>query len=49
MEETARPLLRTAALGVLLVVVAGTLDAQPLYVAGAAFMLVALGCLLWVE
>jgi uncharacterized protein (DUF58 family) len=48
MEETARPLLRTAALGVLLVVVAGTLNAQPLYVAGAAFVLVALGCLLWV-
>ncbi|WP_027007492.1 DUF58 domain-containing protein [Conexibacter woesei] len=48
MEETARPLLRTAALGVLLIVVAGTLDAQPLYVAGAAFVLVALGCLLWV-
>jgi uncharacterized protein (DUF58 family) len=48
MEETARPLLRTAALGVLLLVVAGTLNAQPLYVAGGAFLLVAVGCALWV-
>ena len=36
MEETARPLLRTAALGALLVVCAGLLDAEPLYVPGAA-------------
>ncbi|HEY6759857.1 MAG TPA: DUF58 domain-containing protein [Baekduia sp.] len=48
MEETARPLLRTAALGLVLVACAGLLDAEPLYVAGGAFLLVALGAACWV-
>ena len=48
MEETARPLLRTAGLGVLLVVLAGMLDAEPLYVAGAAFLVLSIGAALWV-
>src|SRR3954467_11273909 len=43
MEETARPLLRTGALGLLLIACAGLLDAEPLYVGGAAFLLLALG------
>lgn len=48
MQETARPLLRTAALGAVLVLCAGLLDAEPLYVAGAAFLVLALGAGLWV-
>ncbi|MES1193479.1 MAG: hypothetical protein ABUM26_04085, partial [Solirubrobacterales bacterium] len=48
MEETARPLLRTGALGVALLLLAGLLDAEPLYVAGAAFLVVALGAGAWV-
>jgi uncharacterized protein (DUF58 family) len=48
MEETARPLLRTALLGVVLVGCAGLLDAEPLYVAGAAFLVLALGAAAWV-
>ena len=48
MEETARPLLRTGALGLLLIVCAGLLDAEPLYVGGAAFLLLALGAAAWV-
>jgi uncharacterized protein (DUF58 family) len=48
MEETARPLLRTGALGALLIVLAGLLDAEPLYVGGAAFLLLALGAAGWV-
>jgi uncharacterized protein (DUF58 family) len=48
MEETARPLLRTGALGAVLIILAGLLDAEPLYVGGAAFMLLALGAALWV-
>jgi uncharacterized protein (DUF58 family) len=48
MEETARPLLRTAALGAVLVVCAGLLDAEPLYVAGAAFLALAVGAAVWV-
>jgi uncharacterized protein (DUF58 family) len=47
-QETARPLIRTAALGVVLVLCAGLLDAEPLYVAGAAFLVLALGALVWV-
>jgi uncharacterized protein (DUF58 family) len=47
-EETARPLLRTAGLGALLVVLAGLLDAEPLYVAGAAFLVLSAGAALWV-
>ncbi|WP_445150557.1 hypothetical protein [Baekduia sp. Peel2402] len=48
MEETARPLLRTAALGAVLLICAGLLDAEPLYVAGAAFIVLAVGAALWV-
>jgi uncharacterized protein (DUF58 family) len=48
MEETARPLLRTGALGVALLLGAGLLDAEPLYVPGAAFLAVALGAAAWV-
>ena len=48
MQETARPLLRTAALGVVLILCAGLLDAEPLYVAGAAFLVLAGGAFLWV-
>jgi uncharacterized protein (DUF58 family) len=47
-EETARPLLRAAALGALLVVVAGVLDAEPLYVPGVALLVVSIGAALWV-
>ena len=49
MEETARPLLRTGALGLTLLLCAGLLDAEPLYVAGAAFLAVALGAAAWVS
>jgi len=48
MEETARPLLRTGALGLLLIACAGLLDAEPLYVGGAAFLVVALAAAAWV-
>ncbi|MCW2982652.1 MAG: hypothetical protein JWR63_222, partial [Conexibacter sp.] len=48
MEETARPLLRTGALGLVLIVCAGLLDAEPLYVAGAAFLVLAVGAGVWV-
>src|SRR3954471_12771584 len=48
MEETARPLLRTAALGLLLIGCAGLLDAEPLYVGGAAFLILAAGAAIWV-
>jgi uncharacterized protein (DUF58 family) len=48
MEETARPLLRTAALGVVFVLFAGLLDAEPLYVPGAALLLLSAGAALWV-
>jgi uncharacterized protein (DUF58 family) len=48
MEETARPLLRTGALGLLLILCAGLLDAEPLYVAGATFTALALGAAAWV-
>ncbi|HEY4097807.1 MAG TPA: DUF58 domain-containing protein [Baekduia sp.] len=48
MEETARPLLRTAAFGVLLVVVAGLLDAAPLYVPGVALVVIAAAAAVWV-
>jgi uncharacterized protein (DUF58 family) len=47
-EETARPLLRTTALGVLLVVVGGLLDAEPLYVPGGALLLLCAGAVAWV-
>ena len=48
MEDSARPLLRTAALGALLVICAGLLGAQPLYVPGTAFLLVSAGAVAWV-
>jgi uncharacterized protein (DUF58 family) len=47
-DQTARPLIRTGALGALLVVVAGMLDAEPLYVPGAAFLLLTLAAAVWV-
>jgi uncharacterized protein (DUF58 family) len=47
-EETARPLLRTVALGVLLVLVAGLLDAEPLYVPGGALLVLSVGAAAWV-
>jgi uncharacterized protein (DUF58 family) len=47
-EESARPLLRTAALGALLVVLGGLLDAEPLYVPGGAFLLLCAGAAAWV-
>ncbi len=37
-----------AALGVLLLVVAGTFDAEPLYVTGAALLLLGVGALAWI-
>ena len=37
-----------AALGVLLLVVAGTFDAEPLYVTGAALLLLGAGALIWI-
>src|SRR4051812_21631181 len=48
MEETARPLLRAALLGALLIISAGLLDAEPLYVPGAAFLLLSAVACLWV-
>ncbi|HET6505181.1 MAG TPA: DUF58 domain-containing protein [Baekduia sp.] len=48
MQETVRPLLRTAALGVVLIVCAGLLDAEPLYVAGSAFLVLSFGAVVWV-
>ena len=43
-----RPAAGILALGALLVVVAGTFDAEPLYVPGVAFALLAVGSALWV-
>ncbi|HEU4976745.1 MAG TPA: DUF58 domain-containing protein [Baekduia sp.] len=48
MQATARPLLSTAALGVALLLCAGLLDAEPLYVPGAACVLLAAGAAAWV-
>jgi uncharacterized protein (DUF58 family) len=48
MEPSARPLLRTAALGALLVICGGLLGAKPLYVPGIAFLLLVLGAAVWV-
>jgi uncharacterized protein (DUF58 family) len=47
-EETARPLLRTAALGAVLLLCAGLLDAEPLYVPGVAFLLLSAVAAAWV-
>jgi uncharacterized protein (DUF58 family) len=47
-EETARPLLRTALLGALLIISAGLLDAEPLYVPGGAFLVLAGAACAWV-
>jgi uncharacterized protein (DUF58 family) len=47
-EETARPLLHLSALGLLLILCAGLLDAEPLYVPGTALLAVALGAAAWV-
>src|SRR3954451_12559042 len=43
-----RSALGCAALGVLLLLVAGTLDAEPLYVTGAALLLLGAGAALWI-
>ena len=43
-----RSALGCAALGVLLLVVAGTFDAEPLYVTGAALLLLGAGALVWI-
>ncbi len=46
--EALRPAALTAALGVLLLLAGGTFDAEPLYVPGAAFLLLGLFALAWV-
>ena len=43
-----RSALGCAALGLLLLVVAGTFDAEPLYVTGAALLLLGAGALAWI-
>ncbi|HEX2087550.1 MAG TPA: DUF58 domain-containing protein [Solirubrobacteraceae bacterium] len=43
-----RPALATAVLGIALVLVAGTFDAEPLYVPGLAFVLLPLATALWI-
>ncbi|HEV2785097.1 MAG TPA: DUF58 domain-containing protein, partial [Solirubrobacteraceae bacterium] len=43
-----RPARATAALGLLLVLVAGTFDAEPLYVPGVAFVVLPLGAWVWI-
>ena len=43
-----RPAVVTALLGLVLVLTAATFDAEPLYVPGAAFVLLATGCVVWV-
>lgn len=47
--SSARPAAGLAALGVLLVIVAGTFDAEPLYVPGVAFVALAAGAFGWVQ
>ena len=44
-----RSALGCAALGVLLLLVAGTFDAEPFYVTGAALMLLGLGAIVWIR
>src|SRR3954452_2843903 len=44
-----RSALRCAALGILLLVVAGTFDAEPLYVTGSALLLLGLGAWSWIR
>src|SRR4051812_1721252 len=44
-----RSALGCAALGVLLLIVAGTFDAEPLYVTGSALLLLGLGALAWIR
>ncbi|MEA2291286.1 MAG: hypothetical protein QOF17_306, partial [Solirubrobacteraceae bacterium] len=44
-----RSALGCAALGLLLLVVAGTFDAEPLYVTGSALLLLGLGALAWIR
>ena len=44
-----RPALATAGLGLVLVLAAGTFDAEPLYVPGLAFLLLAGGAALWIS
>ena len=43
-----RSALGCAALGLLLLVVAGTFDAEPLYVTGAALLLLGAGAAAWI-
>ena len=42
------PALATAALGLVLILVAGTFDAEPLYVTGAALLLLGAGAAAWI-
>lgn len=47
-EPSLRPAAATAGLGAALVICAGLLDAEPLYVPGIAFLVLALGAMAWV-
>ena len=38
-----------AALGILLLLVAGTFDAEPFYVTGSALLLLGLGAIVWIR
>src|SRR4051812_34532061 len=44
-----RPAVVTALLGLVLALTAATFDAEPLYVPGAAFLILALGAVVWVN
>src|ERR671933_2800718 len=44
-----RPAVVTAVLGLVLTLTAATFDAEPLYVPGAAFVLLAAGAVVWVH
>ncbi|HWT94668.1 MAG TPA: hypothetical protein VN238_16855, partial [Solirubrobacteraceae bacterium] len=47
--SSARPAAGLGALGAVLIVVAGTFDAEPLYVPGVAFLALAIGAVAWVR
>src|SRR4051794_22041059 len=44
-----RPAAVTALLGLVLILTAATFDAEPLYVPGAAFVILAVGAIVWVN
>src|SRR4051794_41297319 len=44
-----RPAVVTALLGLVLALTAATFDAEPLYVPGAAFVMLAVGAVVWVQ